>query len=241
MGNLMGPCNAAEIQTPRANIILMQRDTVSDIGNQWSCLDPGQGFRDAFTAVFDGNDLPTIEFPSIEPDAINQANSLLFPDPLPLQSVEEDEAIRLAPQPAAHLLSHTQPFSGNHINHRELSLLRSLFCRQNSQGPLAQHFPTVFLRVGSDPNGVFPVEGGVLGDLEFLRIVINGGNDGETSVGADPIVVLSLWEAYVWQVMETNSMLQSLLMRVDWATKQCSSSSVMFTRCFLFKNRFVLS
>jgi hypothetical protein len=238
IGDLTGHCTAAEIQTPRATAtswgsLLGQGDTVAEGGNHPFSIELGQVFGDAFAAIFDGKDLPTIEFPSIEPDVItdDQATSPLFSGQLHLQSVEEDGPCLLAPQPAVPFVSHTQSFSESHIKQTELLLLRSLICSQNFRGPPAEHVPTDFLRVGSDPNGDFPVEGGGLGDLEFKKMVTNGGNDGETIVGADPIVVLSLWEAYVWRVMETDSMLKSLLMRVDWAMKQCSSSSVMFTRC----------
>ena len=67
-----------------------------------------------------------------------------------------------------------------------------------------------------------------------------GGHSGESSQcsegelaggGADPMVVRSLWEAYVWRATETGDMLQKLLVQMDKAMQRCSTSSTMFTRC----------
>ncbi len=111
-----------------------------------------------------------------------------------------------------------------------MALLRSLFGGAQAPETAAQPLIGTILRAQSDPASMWPVETAVTGDLGFLRTV-SGGRVVDSSSGADATVVRSLWEAYVWHTTESSTMLQSLLVQVDWAMKRCSSASVMFTRC----------
>jgi hypothetical protein len=222
--NLKGYFNPGEIQTPSATATIpwLPKNAVSAVMNQQEL---GTGFSDT---AFKSNTPPIIEFPSIKSAAIRQANSLDF-QPTG-HFVGEGGACLLSPALGSPFLEHSQSISDSPAKQKDIVLLRSLF---GSQHPHDQNFATAFLQAAPNTE-IYPVQGSELDDLEFLRAANKDddcGEDANRGMGADPSVVLSLWEAYVWHATEKSKVLQSLMLQVDWAMKQCSSSSVMFTRC----------
>jgi hypothetical protein len=188
----------------------------------------------AFTAVYNGRNLPMMELSTDEPSISSDTNQTDLQHRLGSSICDQNRtAVALAQQPSGVDVNTQSSESLFFLDctsyEHDMALLRSLFARGQAQEQGAPLESTPFLRAQSDPTSMWPAEVSGIDGSGFTRTV-SGSRMVDDDSGADAAVVRNLLEAYVWHTTETSTMLQSMLYQVDWAIKRCSSASVMFTR-----------